>query len=80
MEDNTTGKIIFIGLVALVIWGVTAFITAEGGVARRAKLVVGGIIATGVAAVWFLTVGPVGFAITAMNIGAGFWIAHGNNK
>lgn len=80
MEDNTTGKIIFIGLVALVIWGVSAFITAEGEAARRARLIIGSAIGLGVAAIWFLMVGPIGFAITAMVIGAGFWIAHGNNK
>lgn len=80
MEDAWIGKVMFVGLVGLVLWGITALLTAKGEGARRIRLVFGGALALGAAAVVFALGGPVAVLITLAVIGTGVWIAKGFKK
>lgn len=80
MEDAWIGKVMFVGLVGLALWGITALLTAKGEGARRIRLVFGGVLALGAAAVVFRLGGPVAAIITLAIIGAGVWVARGFNK
>ena len=80
MEDYTVGKMMFVGLVALVIWGVTALLQARSESARRLRLVVVGALALAVAAGLFVATGPIGFVAVLAVCAAGIWIYAGNKK
>lgn len=77
MEDAWIGKVLVAGIIGLVLWGVTALLQAKSDTAHRARVVIGGAIALGVAWVIFMVAGPVGFIITLAVIGAGAWIVKG---
>ena len=80
MDESTIGKVLFVGIVGLVIWGITALLQAKSEVARRFRFVVGGALGLVAAWVWFMMVGPVGFVITLGLVGAGLWIVKGSKK
>ena len=74
------GKVLFVGAVALVLWGITALFQAKGESARRARLVIGGAVGLIVAWAWFMMVGPFGFTGTLVVLGAGYWVFSGSKK
>lgn len=80
MEDPWIGKVLFIGIAAAFIWGVTALLGAKGETARRARIVIGGAIALIAAWVWFLMTGPAGLLIGLGIIGAVTWVVRGAKK
>lgn len=80
MDDNVAGKIMAAGVILLILWGITAFLTARGEVARRARLVVGGAIALAVTAIWFSIAGPLGLAAALVVVGLLIWIFSGLRK
>lgn len=77
MEDAWIGKVLFVGLVGLVLWGVTALLQSKAESAHRARVVFGGVIILGVAWVIFMVAGPVGFITVLAVLGAGAWIFKG---
>lgn len=78
MEDAWIGKVLFVGIIGLVLWGITALLQSRSEAAGRARIVVGGAITLTVAWVIFLMAGPVGFIITLAVLGAGVWIVKGS--
>lgn len=76
-DEAWIGKVLFVGLVGLVIWAITALLQAKGEGARRARLVIGGAIALGVAALLFALGGPIVFAVELVTLGAIIWIYKG---
>ena len=80
MDESIIGKVLFVGIVGLVIWGIITLMQAKGEVARRFRLVVGGALGLVAAWVWFMMVGPVSFVITLGLVGAGLWIVKGSKK
>ena len=80
MEDAWIGKVLFAGIVGLVLWGVTALIQSKSETAKRARIVIGGALILAVAWAVFMAAGPVGFIITLAVIGAGAWIVNGKTK
>ena len=80
MEDNTFVKVVVVGLFALLIWGVTALLQAQGESARRARLVIGGALLLVLAWGVFTLAGPVGFLVIASIIGAITWVVKGSKK
>lgn len=80
MEDATIGKVMFVGIIGLALWGITALLSAKGEGARRIRLILGGVLALGAAAVVFALGGPVAVIITLATIGAGVWVARGFKK
>lgn len=80
MEDAWVGKVMFVGLVGLALWGITTLLTAKGEGARRIRLVFSGLLALGATAVVFALGGPVAVLITLAVIGTGVWIAQGFKK
>lgn len=82
MDPNEAwiGKVMFVGIVGLVIWAITALLQAKSETAHRLRVVVGGALGLGVAWIVFAVAGPVGFVIVLAIIGAGIWIAQGSKK
>lgn len=79
-DEAWIGKVLAVGLIGLVLWGITALLQARSEAARRTRIVLGVAIAIAVAAVWFMMVGPIGFAVTLVVLGAVFWIFSGSKK
>lgn len=79
-DEAWIGKVLFVGIVGLVIWAATALLKAKGEVARRARLAIGGAIALGVAAMLFAMGGPVVFAVELVALGAVIWVFKGVKK
>lgn len=80
MEDAWIGKVMAAGLIGLALWGVIALLEAQSEIARRARVVISGIIVLAVAWVVFMVAGPIGFIIALAVIGAIVWIAKGSTK
>ncbi|MDP2371975.1 hypothetical protein [Rhodoferax sp.] len=80
MEDAWIGKVMFVGIVMLLLWGITALLTAKGEGARRIRLTLGGLLALGAVAVVFALGGPAAVIITLAILGAGAWIVKGFKK
>lgn len=79
-DEAWIGKVLFVGIVGLIIWAATALLQAKGEGARRLRFVIGGAAALGVAAILFALGGPVIFAIELATLGAFFWIFKGFKK
>lgn len=79
-DEAWIGKVMAAGLIGLTLWGITALLQAQGEGARRARLVIGGAIALGVAAMLFALGGPVIFAIEMVIFGATIWVVKGFKK
>lgn len=79
-DEAWIGKVLFVGIVGLVIWAVTALLQAKGEAARRARIVIGGAIALGVAAMLFALSGPIIFAVELVTLGAIIWVFKGFKK
>lgn len=79
-DEAWIGKVLFVGLVGLAIWAVTALLKAKGEGARRARRVIGGAAALGIAAMLFTLGGPVIFAVELVTLGAIIWIFKGFKK
>lgn len=79
-DEAWIGKVLFVGIVGLAIWAVTALLRAKGEGARRARIVIGVAIALGVAAMLFALGGPVVFAVELVTVGAIVWIFKGFKK
>jgi hypothetical protein len=79
-DEAWIGKVLFVGIVGLVIWAITALLQAKSEGARRARVVIGGAIGLAVAWVVFMLAGPIGFIITLALAGAVIWIAKGTKK
>lgn len=77
MEDPWIGKVMFAGIVVVVIWAINALFTSKSEVARRTKIVLLGLLALGVVLGVFAAVGPIGLAVTVVAIGVVVWIARG---
>ncbi|GEM_PF-4197587 len=80
MQDAWIGKVMVVGIVGLVLWGITALLTAKGEGARRIRIVFGGVLALGAAAVVFALGGPVAVIITLAIIATGVWVVRGFKK
>ena len=79
-DEAWMGKVMAVGIFAAIIWAITALISSKGEGARRMKMVIGGGLALGVAALLFAMAGPVGFIVT-LGIGAAcVWVFNGFKK
>ena len=71
-------------LLATIIWAVAHWgeklLRSKTESARRARIVLGSLLATGLGALWFIVVGPVGLAVTLVGIGAVVWIVRGKKS
>lgn len=76
-DEAWIGKVLFVGIVGLIIWAATALLQAKGEGARRLRFVIGGAAALGVAAILFALGGPVIFAFELATLGAFIWIFKG---
>lgn len=74
------GKVMFVGLVGLAIWAVTALLQGKSEGAHRLRVVIGGALALSAAAILFASAGPVGFIVVIAIIGACIWIFKGFKK
>lgn len=79
-DEAWIGKVFFVGIVGLVIWGITALLQAKSESARRARVVLGATVGLGVAWVIFAVSGPLGVLTVAAVIGATVWIVKGSKK
>lgn len=79
-DEAWIGKVLFVGIVGLVIWAVTALLQAKGEGARRVRLVIGGAIALGVTAMLFAMAGPAGFVGVLVVLCASIWVFKGFKK
>jgi len=79
-DELWIGKALFVGLVGLTIWGITALLQAKGEGARRVRLALGWAIGLAVAWAWFMMVGPIGFTTTLVFAGVTTWIIKGFRK
>jgi hypothetical protein len=74
------GKVLFVGIVGLVIWAITALLQANGEGARRARRVLGGALVLAIGAILLAIGGPGLLAIVVVVGGAGVWIFKGIGK
>lgn len=79
-DEAWIGNVVFIGTVGLAIWDITALLQAQSEGARRVRLVIGGAIAFGVAAMLFAISGPVIVAVELVTLGPIIWIFKGFKK
>jgi len=79
-EEAWIGKVLFVGLVGLAIWGITALLQAKGEAAHRTRIVFGAVIGLAIAWVIFAVSGLIGVIIVAAVIGAVTWIIKGAKK
>ena len=79
-DEAWIGKVFFVGIVGLVIWGITALLQAKSEAARRARVVLGATVGLGVAWAIFAVSGPLGVLTVAAVIGATVWIVKGSKK
>lgn len=79
-EEAWIGKVLFVGIVAVVIWAITALLQSKSEGARRTRIVLGGVVGLAVAWVVFMATGPIGFLIALAVIGATTWIVKGTKK
>ena len=79
-DEAWIGKVFFVGIVGLVIWGITALLQAKSEAARRARVVLGATVGLGVTWVIFAVSGPLGVLTAAAVIGATVWIVKGSKK
>ena len=80
MDESVIGKVLFVGIAAVVISIIAAVLHSTSEGARRLRMVVGGAMALAVAAGWFMMAGPLGFIASAVVGAAGFWIYKGFKK
>lgn len=79
-EEAWIGKVLFVGIVGLIIWGIIALMQAKSEAAHRARVVLGGTIGLGIAWAIFAVSGPLGVLTVAAVIGATVWIVKGSKK
>jgi hypothetical protein len=81
---QTMAQALGIILLAAIIWAAAHWgeklLRSKTESARRARIVVGSLLAAGLSAMWYLVVGPVGLAATLAGIGAVVWIARGTKS
>lgn len=74
------GKVFFVGIVGLVIWGITALMQAKSEAARRVRIILGSLLALGIGAILFAVGGPGLLAGAIIAIAAITWIVKGFKK
>lgn len=79
-DEAWIGKVLFVGIVGLAIWAITALMQAKSEVAHRVRVVLGAVVGLGIAWVIFAVSGPIGVLTVAAVIGATAWIIKGSKK
>lgn len=74
------GKVLFAGIVGLVIWGATALLQAKSEVARRVRVVIAGFMVLAFTSAIFAAYGPGGVITVGALIGIVIWIVKGRGK
>jgi len=79
-DELWIGKVLFVGLASLTIWGVGALLTSRSEGARRIKVVIGGLITLSIGAILFAIGGPGLLAVGIIVVAIVIWVGRGFSK